>query len=175
VSRLVGMSLGLAAMWVALWGDASLGTVAAGLLAGTGVALLVPTPSGDRELVLRPVAATAFAATFVLMLLASTWSVVRLVLSARAGDAYGVLIDVELAPAAYPVRTLVAHSISLTPGTLTVDVGPDGRTLTVHVMDADSVPQARRAIAVLERRACAAFSPHPRTDPEEAPWTPPST
>lgn len=160
--RRTAAALGLAVMWVALWGDLAVGTVVAGLAAGTATALLVPVPTSDRQLTLRPLRAIRFAATFVWQLLASTWSVVLLVLSARAADAHGVMIEVELAHASYPVRTLIAHSISLTPGTLTVDVGGDGRTLTVHVMDADAVVEARAAIADLERRACAAFSPlHP--------------
>ena len=161
----IGAALGLAAMWVALWGDAGVGTVIAGLLAGAGIVWLVPVPDSDRRMVIRPLAALRFLVTFLWQLLTSTWSVVQLVLSARAKDSYGVLIEVQLAPASYPVRTLVAHSISLTPGTLTVDVGDDGRTLTVHVMDDQAIPQARAAIGELERRARAAFSP---TDPELA-------
>ncbi len=149
----------LAGMWVALWGDLALGTVVAGLLAGLLVVATVPVPASDRQLTIRPVAALAFVATFAGMLIASTWSVVRLVLSSRAGDAHGVLIAYEIAPEAYAVRTLIAHSVSLTPGTLTVDVQPDGRTLQVHVMDADAVPAARRSISALESRAARAFAP----------------
>lgn len=43
--------------------------------------------------------------------------------------------------------TLVGNMISLTPGTLTVDVGPGGRTLLVHDMfGGDSSESARAAI-----------------------------
>lgn len=163
------LGVALAAMWVALWGDAGTGTIVAGALAGLGVALITPTPPTDRHLVVRPVAAVAYVLTFTWQLLASTVFIARLVLSSRAAEAHGVLIEVELSRVAYPVRTLIAHSISLTPGTLTVDVDEDGRTLSVHVIDAAAIPDARKSIAMLERRACAAFSPlHGRdvADPE---------
>lgn len=157
--RRVLLALGLAGMWVALWGDALPGTVIAGVAAGVLVVCAAPMPASDRQLVLRPFAAARFVAWFVVQLVASTWSVAVLVISPASRDARGVVIEVHLGERAYAVRTLVAHSISLTPGTLTVDVGADGRTLYVHVMEATEVAAARASIAALEERACAAFAP----------------
>lgn len=156
-------------MWVALWGDFSAGTVVAGLLAAVGVMVTVPVPSSDRRWVFRPLGVARFVATFLVHLVGSTWAMVRLVLSPRARSATGVVIAVRLSPASYPVRTLVAHAISLTPGTLTVDVEDDGRTLRVHVIDADDVPGARRAIRQLDDRACQAFAPNPTTTEPASP------
>ena len=42
--------------------------------------------------------------------------------------------------------TLLANTISLTPGTLVLDVSPDGKTLYVHVMYADDVEKVRNDI-----------------------------
>ena len=48
---------------------------------------------------------------------------------------------------------LVANLISLTPGTLSVDLSDDRRTLYVHVMFLDDPDQFRQSIKVgLERR-----------------------
>lgn len=157
--RRVLLAVGLAGMWVALWGDAGLGTVVAGLGAGALIVVATPMPSSNRRMVLRPLAALRFVGWFVVQLIASTWSVALLVISPASRDAQGVVIEVRLAERAYAVRTLVAHSISLTPGTLTVDVGADGRTLYVHVMEATGVERARASIAALEERACSAFAP----------------
>ncbi|CAN5486482.1 Na+/H+ antiporter subunit E [soil metagenome] len=157
--RTVLLGAFLTVMWVALWGDASIGTVVAGIGAAILVIVLVPSPESDRRWVFRPLGVLRFVATFLGLLVASTWSMVVLVLSDRAKDATGILIEVELAAASYPVRTLIAHSISLTPGTLTVDVRPDGRTLQVHVIEAADEPAARRAISALEHRAREAFAP----------------
>lgn len=167
ISRIMTV-VGLWAMWVALWGDASPGTVVAGLLVAAGVAAAVPSPPTDRRWVVRPLGVARFVLTFYVQLVVSTWAMVRLVLSSRARRTEGVLIEVELAESSYPVRTLIAHSISLTPGTLTVDVRPDGRTLLVHVIDADDVAEARAAILALEVRAREAFAPTPTPAGEAA-------
>ncbi len=46
-----------------------------------------------------------------------------------------------------PVETtLLANVITLTPGSLSLDVSPDGRTLFVHVMYADDIEATRRQI-----------------------------
>ena len=43
-------------------------------------------------------------------------------------------------------RTIVANSITLTPGTITVDFSADGQYIYVHVLEADDVEAARRAL-----------------------------
>ena len=43
-------------------------------------------------------------------------------------------------------RTIVANSITLTPGTITVDFSDDGRHLYVHVLEAEDVEAARREL-----------------------------
>lgn len=43
-------------------------------------------------------------------------------------------------------QTIVANSITLTPGTITMDFSNDGQFLYVHVLEADDVEAARRAL-----------------------------
>ena len=43
-------------------------------------------------------------------------------------------------------HTIVANSITLTPGTITVDFSPDRQYMYVHVLDADDVEVARREL-----------------------------
>lgn len=43
--------------------------------------------------------------------------------------------------------TLLANLISLTPGTLSVDISDDRKTLYIHTIDVDDVDQLRREIA----------------------------
>ena len=43
-------------------------------------------------------------------------------------------------------HTIVANSITLTPGTITVDFSPDRQYLYVHVLDADDVEAARHEL-----------------------------
>ncbi|MEE9521347.1 MAG: Na+/H+ antiporter subunit E [candidate division NC10 bacterium] len=42
--------------------------------------------------------------------------------------------------------TLLANSITLTPGTLTMDVSPDGRTLFIHTLDVSHPEEVREGI-----------------------------
>jgi multicomponent Na+:H+ antiporter subunit E len=42
--------------------------------------------------------------------------------------------------------TLLANVVTLTPGTMSIDVSPDGRTLYVHVLNMKSPDAVRRAI-----------------------------
>ncbi len=42
--------------------------------------------------------------------------------------------------------TLLANSITLTPGTLTMDVSPDGRTLYIHTLDISDPEEVREGI-----------------------------
>lgn len=43
-------------------------------------------------------------------------------------------------------QTIVGNSITLTPGTITVDFSDDGQYIYVHVLEADDVDAARRAL-----------------------------
>ncbi|MEQ6916941.1 Na+/H+ antiporter subunit E [Halomonas aquatica] len=52
---------------------------------------------------------------------------------------------------------LVANLISLTPGTLSLDVSDDRRVLYIHAMFLDDEQELRRSLAVLERRALELF------------------
>jgi hypothetical protein len=52
---------------------------------------------------------------------------------------------------------MVANSISLTPGTLTIDVGEDAKVLYVHVLHLRGVEQVRRDVHRLELLAIKAF------------------
>ena len=55
--------------------------------------------------------------------------------------------------------TILANFITLTPGTLSLDVSPDRKTLYVHAMYVDDVDQFRREIKEhLEKRVIEVFS-----------------
>ena len=55
--------------------------------------------------------------------------------------------------------TILANFITLTPGTLSLDVSPDRKTLYVHAMYVDDVDQFRREIKEqLEKRVMEVFS-----------------
>ena len=87
-----------------------------------------------------------------------------IVLSPEASTIRGRIIRYQLSDRGRDVRTLIAHSISLTPGTLSVDVDDRDGALLVHVIRAEDEADARDSIAALERRAIAAFAPRRPTE-----------
>tara|TARA_R110002020_G_scaffold39991_8_gene118349 strand:+ start:1761 stop:2234 length:474 start_codon:yes stop_codon:yes gene_type:complete len=94
---------------------------------------------------------------FLYELVLSAWRVAVIVLSPRMNLKPGIF--------AYPLRvdrdfeiTILANLITLTPGTLSVDVSDDRRTLYVHAMDASDPDATRRDIADgFERKIMEAF------------------
>ena len=99
----------------------------------------------------------SLAALFVYELILSAWKVTTLVLSPNMKVKPGIF--------AYPMKvdrdgeiTLLANLITLTPGTLSVDVSDDRRTLYVHAIDCSDVDQTRADIAEgFERKILEAF------------------
>lgn len=128
---LVNVALALA--WALMTGGFTLLNLAFGFVLGALALALIrdhPGPSGFR----RGVAAGELALVFVYELLKSTVGVARIVLSGREPSPaivafpLSVTRDVEI--------TLLANLITLTPGTLSIDVSDDRRTLFVHALDA---------------------------------------
>lgn len=147
----------LALVWVAISGSYSIPNLIFGFAIGWIVLFLVRDQLETTTAVVRPVALLMLIGLFVKELLLSAFRVARLVLSPR--------MDIKPGIFAYPLKvdrdfeiTLLANLITLTPGTLSVDVSDDGRTLFVHGMDCSDPEQARRDISQgFERRILEAF------------------
>lgn len=147
----------LALIWVAVSGSYSIPNLAFGFAVGWVVLFLVRDQLQTTKAVIRPVALLLLIALFIKELFLSAFRVAKLVLSPR--------MDVKPGIFAYPLKvdrdfeiTLLANLITLTPGTLSVDVSDDRRTLFVHGMDCSDPDQARREISQgFERRILEAF------------------
>lgn len=95
--------------------------------------------------VARSVALVALAAGFARDLVVSSLQVTRTVLSPRAATRPRFVV-VPLRHARTPAEvTIVANYITLTPGTLTVDVSPDRSRILVHSLLAGETGDAIRA------------------------------
>ncbi|MBX3569834.1 MAG: Na+/H+ antiporter subunit E [Rhizobiaceae bacterium] len=156
MTRYLGVAL-LALVWMAVTGSASIPNLLFGLALGALALSLVRGRVASRVETVRPVRAAVLAAIFVRELVLSGCRVARIVMSPR----------MQLNPAifAYPLKvdrdfeiTLLANLITLTPGTLSVDVSDDGKVLFVHALDARDPEQACRDIEqAFERRILEAF------------------
>jgi multicomponent Na+:H+ antiporter subunit E len=158
----------LAVVWTTLWGTVELATVVAGALIGAVVTLAlrteVPAPMGTFHLL----PALRYAGTFAAMLVQATYEVVAAVVSPKTRVAPAV-VDVTLPAGSDALVTLIANSITLTPGTITLDAvrGPDGSIqLLVHALDASDPEALRRDVLRLHRLATAAIGVPAATSPE---------
>ena len=156
--------LWLTAVWVGLWGSFT----AANLLGGLAVAaavLALPLPlSGSAvgaagesgRATVRPLALLRFVAFFGYDLVRASLQVAALVLRPRARLRQAV-VAVPVAGASDALLTLLANAISLTPGTLTLEVDRQRAILYVHVLQVGhgpgAVEQVRQSVVALQRLA----------------------
>jgi multicomponent Na+:H+ antiporter subunit E len=146
----------LVVVWVALWGPVTTATVAGGLAVAAAVQLLPAGPGRRTGFAVRPVAAARFLAYFVAKLVEASVVVAVEVATPRNRIRTGI-VAVPLRGASDALVTLVADAVTLTPGTLTVEVGRNPPTLYVHVLHLRDVEAVRREIRHLEVLAVRAF------------------
>jgi multicomponent Na+:H+ antiporter subunit E len=145
----------LVLIWMALWSDVSVANLLSGLVVALGIVLLFNTwRAGD--VVVRPIHAVRFALYFAYKLIQSSIVVARAVLSPKHRVHTGI-VALPLHGCSDAVATLVADAISLTPGTLTLEVRRDPLTLYVHALDLRDVDQVRLEVRKLEVLAVKAF------------------
>ncbi len=160
--RVPTLVIWLTLLWALLWGDLG----AASLLSGLAVAVfvvLVAHPTGVRGIQLtsfHPASALVFLVYFLIQLVKSNLQVAWEVVT-PGSNVNRAIIAVPLHVTTDGLATLVGNAITLTPGTLTVDVRSDAPdqppVLYVHVLHFDSVDALRRDVLRLERLAVRAF------------------
>lgn len=156
VVRHPGLLLWLTLVWVGLWGSAS----AANVLGGLALALLLvrglPLEESPDTSQVRVLPLLRYVGVFAVDLVRASVQVALLVLRPRAVLRQAV-VAVPVRGASDRLLTLLANSISLTPGTLTLEVDRARSTLYVHVLDVGPGPGAvervRGDILRLERLA----------------------
>lgn len=147
------LNLLLAIAWVALTGDASAANALAGLLIGLALQWLLDLGGGRSGYPVRVVRAVRFALFFAWELLLANLRVAWLVIRPQ-GHLRPAIVAVPLDVVSDAAIQLLATTITLTPGTLSLDVSSDRRTLYVHVVDVgDDVDACVRDLkASFERR-----------------------
>ena len=164
--RLPTLLLWLTSLWVALWADLTVGNVLGGLIVAL-VVVGVARPTGATGLErtnFRPLSALIYVGYFLWQLvkanLVVAWEIITPGLKIHRA-----IIAVPMHSTSAGVVTLIANSVTLTPGTVTVyiaeksssDGGAIERTLFVHVLHFLDVESVRRDVLQLERLAIKAF------------------
>lgn len=133
--------LWLTAVWVGLWGSVTAANVLGGLAVAAALVLLLPLPAAPGRAVVRPGALLRFVLRFFRDLVVSSVQVALLAVRPRLRLRQAV-VAVPVPGASDTLLTLLADAISLTPGTLTVDVDRARATLYVHALDVGDRPDA---------------------------------
>jgi multicomponent Na+:H+ antiporter subunit E len=155
---MIGLLVFLAAVWVALTGDVSPANVAFGLILG-GLVLWLARPLGPYPVFVkvRPLKVAGLLVFLAWEIVVANLKVVAAVLGPRR-LLRPALVAVPLDVQGDGRVALLSNLISLTPGTLSLDVSPDRRTLYVHTMSTSSPDALRREIKDgFERRVREAF------------------
>lgn len=140
-------------LWALLVGRLSLGTLTAGFALGyLALTLLYPSTGRKSSYFQKSMQLVRFVLVFVRELLVSTWRVAQDVVKPLPLMRPGV-IGIPLDAETDLEITMLANIISLTPGTLSLDVSPDRKTLYIHAMYVKNPDDLRREIKDgLERR-----------------------
>lgn len=145
MSHLFLLNLFLAAGFCAILGQLNLGGFVAGLAIGY-LALWVTRPLyGPSAYFVRVGRILRLTAYFIGQLLVSNLRVLWDIVTPRPTSRPGVIAVSLDAQTDFEIM-MVANLVSLTPGTLSLDVSGDRKCLYVHVMFLDDVEAARRQI-----------------------------
>jgi len=144
--RLSLFNLVLALIWVIVSGSFTLINLLFGFALGAAALYLIREQVGTVGYIGRARRIFALFLLFLVELIKSAWRVAVLVLKPH--------MDLKPGIFAYPLKvesdfeiTLLANLITLTPGTLSVDVSEDRSTLYVHAIDCSDPEAARTDIA----------------------------
>ncbi|GAB5461968.1 MULTISPECIES: Na+/H+ antiporter subunit E [Hoeflea] len=147
----------LALVWTAVSGSFSFLNFAFGFVLAIFALSLIREQVGSVGYFSRARRVLSLFLLFIYELVLSAWRVATTVLSPR--------MDIKPGIIAYPLKvdrdfeiTILANLITLTPGTLSIDVSDDRRILYVHAMDASDPEATKRDIAEgFERKIMEAF------------------
>lgn len=155
---LYAINLLMAIVWAAITGSASLHNLIFGFVLSTLALGLIREQINGTGYIRRVIRIASLAWLFFVELAKSAFKVAVMVVSPR--------LDIKPGIFAFPLTvtrdfeiTLLANLITLTPGTLSVDVSDDKKILYVHAIDCADPDAARRDIAEgFERKIREAFA-----------------
>ncbi|MBB4954525.1 multicomponent Na+:H+ antiporter subunit E [Agrobacterium vitis] len=140
------VNLLMGVVWIAVSGSTTIHNLIFGFLLSLAIVGLLREQIHAASYLSRITRIFSLFALFMVELAKSAWKVTVLVLSPRLNVQPGIFAfpltvksDMEI--------TLLANLITLTPGTLSVDVSEDRKTLYVHALDCSDPDTTRREIA----------------------------
>lgn len=147
-------SIALFVLWIALMGEVSIANALSGLIV---VALINWLFVHDHSrYVLRPVGAVRLTLSVLKSLVTSSWQVVLAVLLPNVRRTATSVQQVQLQHGSAFIGAIVANAITLTPGTMSLDLDGANLTLSVHVLGKVDEKKFRDDVLALENRVAKA-------------------
>lgn len=154
---MIPRSFVLLVLWVALWGELSVANVASGVVV---IAIITWLFGGDAPgaYLLRPWGAMKAFAFVGWSLVTSSVQVARAVLLPSPSRVATSIQQVQLAGESPFIAAIVANAITLTPGTMSLEVDAPSRTISVHVLGEVDPAEFRASVLKLEQVISGAFT-----------------
>lgn len=130
-----GLSMVLILVWILLWNRYSIGVLMLGLVIGLLVPLLTAPYWPNRPRLRFGWAIIDYLMVVLWDIVTANFHVARIILFRRNRDLRSAWLAVPLDLRSPEAITVLAGTISLTPGTVSADVSGDGRALLVHSLD----------------------------------------
>ena len=130
------LTLLLVAVWQMLVNYVSLGTLVFGLILGILIPLLTAPYWPYRPRLKNPAMIVEFILIVLWDIVVANVSVAKIILFKRNEDMRPTWVTVPLDLRSPEAITVLAGTITMTPGTVSADVAADGRSLLVHCLDA---------------------------------------
>ncbi len=137
------------AVWVLLANEVSPGAVLLAAVIGVVVPKLTSVYWPDRARIGRPLMIAEYVCIVLHDIVVSNVQVAMLVLFRRGDSLRSAFITVPLDLESAEAVTVLAGTITMTPGTLTADYDHENHTLSVHCLDLDD---AAATVATIKRR-----------------------
>ncbi len=139
----------LTVVWLLLINTVSLGDVLLGLLLGIVIPVVTAPYWPDRPRLRNPVKIAAFVLIVIWDVIKANFIVAGLILFRRNEDLQSRFITVPLDIRTPEAITVLAGTITMTPGTLTADTSACGRALLIHCLHA---PDPEAVVAEIKDR-----------------------
>ena len=147
------LTLVISAVWIALANRFSLGQAVLSFIVGWAIPLFTSAYWPDRTIIKRPGMVLEYVGVVLWDILVSNVQVAYWVLFRRGDSLRSQFLSVPLELNTPEAITVLAGTITMTPGTVSADLAADGRAILVHCLEtADAEQTAREIKARYERR-----------------------
>lgn len=159
--RASGIVVWLTVLWVLLWGGLSAANVLSGIVVSLAVVTVAGLPKvarrGDTDAARVRVGATLWFGLYVLYKLVESNLVLAWEIITPRNRINSGVVAVPLRTESNMAMLVVANVITLTPGTMTIEVGGNPPILYVNVLHLHDIDQVRRDLLRIEELSVRAF------------------